>query len=181
MNHYIKAVLLGATAVLLAACQSAPPPLVLQPTVTNVQAGQAPVVITVDDSRSHNYLLRIEYGDDEAKFAPSTPLLEEAVYAELVANLNASQRADNKLNITIDEAIIKVDQGTVKYTANHQIRMRVEFIYGATTYRKNFNGSASRDGALRADAASLERQFNDLLAELISDVLNDETIRQQLQ
>lgn len=175
MKQYLKALIFGCTAITLSACQSAPDPLLVNAQV-NASQLTAPVALTVNDMRSHNYLMRVKLSDDQAQFAPSEPLLETAVYEALANKIAVNSNANSTMQVAINEALIDVEQGSVKHVVEHQISLQVKVIRGDTTYTRDYNGKASSEGAFRADAAALESDFSALLSQLLSDVLNDEKL-----
>ena len=167
----------AAMCLVLSACQSAaPPPLTVVPQANQGVQITQPLQLSINDNRSHNYLLRIEHGTDSAQFSPSNPLISEAVKGYLTKTLTLQDNASSSLHIDIDEAIVRVSQKTMSYQANHEIAIRTTLQYGNKTLRKTFSGKSQSEGAFKADPAVLEREFSDLLARILNDMLNDPQI-----
>jgi len=175
MKPYFKALMISATLVALSACQSVPDPLLVNAQVSAAKVN-APVALSVNDMRSHNYLMRVKLSDDQAQFAPSEPLIETAVYEALAERLNLDNNAGATMQVAINEAVIEVEQGSVKHLVEHKINLQVKVTQGDTTYTRDYNGKASSEGAFRADAAALESDFSALLSQLLNDILRDEKL-----
>lgn len=172
MYPVIKSVLIGATALLISACQSAPNPLIVQPAIS-ANSSELPVALSVTDTRAQNYLLRIKLSDDQAQFASSAPMLETAIYDALAEKLNVVNSASKQVNVAIRQAIIRVEQGSVKHQAEHEISLLLTAQKDGATYTRDFNAKASSEGAFRADPAKLEEKFSELLGKLLDDMLRD--------
>lgn len=172
MYPVIKSICIGAAALVISACQSAPDPLIVQPTIS-ANASDFPVALSVTDTRAQNYLLRIKLSDDQAQFASSAPMLETAIYDALAEKLRVVNSASTQVNVAIRQAIIRVEQGSVKHQAEHEISLLLTAQKAGATYTRDFNAKASSEGAFRADAAKLEAKFSELLGSLLDDMLQD--------
>lgn len=172
-------IMIISSALWLSACQAPPQPLLIVP---NLQpTTQLPVqAFSVIDQRAHNYLLRIEYGTDQAQFSATEPALNTAINNALNDLFTTSSLASELVTVRLTEALIRVEQGAVKHVAQHQISLTLEVVDGNTTYSRDFNGKAEYESAFRADKAALERDFTALLNQVLRDVANDAKLRDML-
>lgn len=175
----VSKIILASTALWLSACQAPPQPLLIAPSLET--AGQLPVrSYSVIDQRAHNYLLRIEYSDDQAQFSATDPALNTAINNAVKQLFVTSPNATEAVTLRLTEALIRVEQGAVKHVAQHQVSLTLEVVDGDTTYTRDFNGKAEYESAFRADKAALERDFTALLNQVLRDVANDSKMRELL-
>lgn len=175
----ISKMILASAALWLSACQAPPQPLLIAPSIE--ASSKLPVrAYSVIDQRAHNYLLRIEYSDDQAQFSATDPALNTAINNAVNQLFVASSNASETVTLRLTEALIRVEQGAVKHVAQHQVSLTLEVSDGDTTYTRDFNGKAEYESAFRADNAALERDFTALLNQVLRDVANDNEMRKLL-
>ncbi|RUO78781.1 hypothetical protein CWI84_10610 [Idiomarina tyrosinivorans] len=164
---------------ILAGCQSAPQPLTIDPPLSELSSSGDVNGIAVVDARAHSYLLRVERSQDTAQFSSSREPLEQTIKQALEAVIPISSQSPVTWKVIIDEALITVSQGPVKYRAHHEITLTVTASNGHQFFTRDFHGSAQSEGAFQADEAVLEREFSELLGSLLSDLANDPKLRMQ--
>jgi uncharacterized lipoprotein len=163
----------------LAACSSAPTSVIIAPQVNVV----SPVIyidrqatLTVNDLRTQNHVIQILKADQAAE------LLSPA--NDVAATLNQSLSEQWKkqgltlvgsgaieVTVFIDAALVSVQQETVKYTAQSEIRLRVQIQKGEKTLTNHFKSNGNSNGPLYADVAVLERDFNQQLGKVIEELM----------
>ncbi|GHE87060.1 hypothetical protein GCM10011501_15430 [Thalassotalea profundi] len=79
----------------------------------------------------------------------------------------------NVLNLAINKALISVNQSMLKYNASNAIVLSISIDNGEKTLTKSYRSSGKSEGPLQADIAVLERDFNQQLSKLISNIVND--------
>ena len=86
--------------------------------------------------------------------------------------------AANQFDVIIDNALISVQQELVKYTAHNEIQIRVIAKNGQKTLTKTFKISGNSNGPFKADIAVLERDFNQQLAKLLTQITQNQELRE---
>ena len=167
--------------VLLSACSSNVKHLVIAPEVftsANTSLTAKSVNISTNDLRPGQHLLQILKKDQAAEIINS-----QAALAQIVANTltsaykssgaQVSPAGKNVLNITINNALINVNQTLLNYTASNMIVLSISIDNGEKTLTKRYRSSGKNEGPLKADIAVLERDFNQQLSKLIYNIVND--------
>ena len=89
--------------------------------------------------------------------------------------------AANQVEIIIDNALVSVQQSMVKYSASNQMNIRVVINNSKGTLTKTFKITGTSKGPLKADLAVLERDFNQQLAKLLTQIVQNEELQQFMQ
>ncbi len=181
----IKPLILVVLSLVLSACSSAPSSVILAPQVNNPTSSvymnkQASLVVS--DLRTQNHLIQI------LKTGKAAELLSPANDITATVNQSLSQQwtsqglnigSDSAINITvfIDAALVSVQQETVKYTAQSEIRLRVQIQKDDKTLTNHFKSKGQSNGPLSADIAVLERDFNQLFGRVIEEVMANQEIQ----
>lgn len=139
--------------------------------------------LNVTDMRSGSHILQIMRADKAAELFSAQSDLSTIIHQGLESELkkqglNLSGQANNQIEVFVDNAIISVQQELVKYQANNHITMRVQVTSNEQTLTRTFNSKGSSNGPLQADIAVLERDFNQQLANLLSQIITDKEIQQ---
>lgn len=169
----------------LTACASAPTHLIVAPDVNTNAAStyqNKQASLTVMDMRTSNHIIQILKEGDAATILSSQERLESIIEHSLLKNwqkqgLEFHGLANNQIHITIEKAIISVEQATVSYKSQHEIIIKVSINNGTQTLTNTFKSRGNSEGALTADIAVLEREFNQSLSTLLLQILNSSDIK----
>lgn len=169
----------------LSACSSTPSHLIVAPDVTvpshsvynNKQAQ-----LTVTDMRTSNHIVQILKEGEAATILSSQERLESIINKNLSNNwqkqgLSITALASTAINIDIEKAIISVEQETMKYRTQSEIIIKITIDNGQQTLTNTFKNRGNSEGALKADIAVLERDFNQNLNTLLLSILNIKDIK----
>ncbi len=176
---------------LLSACSSTPKSLIIAPeliTSANEQAYSAIynnkiAAIDVQDLRANRHILQILRSNKAAEIINSAQEIKAVIKKSLTQiltrqGLTLSDNSTQKIHLFIDSALINVQQSLVKYNANNEIVLRIEIQDQDKTLNKVFRSHGKSNGPLTADLAVLERDFNQQLAQLINQIVNDKEVQQ---
>jgi uncharacterized lipoprotein len=180
MNYtLLKSLMASVLLITLAACSTAPTHLIITPELyiaasnkfSNKQAS-----VTVEDMRTSTHIVQILEKDEAATILSANKRLEETIQDILVKQwqqqgLLISPTAKNKLVVTIEKAIISVQQESVSYTTQSEIIIKVTIDNTKQTLTTRFKNRAHSEGALQADIAVLEREFNQHLSTLLKQII----------
>ena len=124
--------------------------------------------------------------NEDAKLYPAQQSLDKAIETTLSTALKANSltiqsQAKNQVEVNIDSALVKVQQTLLKYGTSSEIIFRVVISNSEGTLTKSFKTSGTSKGPLKADIAVLERDFNQQLAKLLTEIVKSEEIQQFLQ
>ena len=177
------------TTALLIACSSPIKQVIVSPELNigssnHYQLKQAQ--IRMRDLRSSPHIVQILRTGEAAKlYSPQQPIIETveiALSSALKANgLLLNTPAANQVEIIIDSALVSVQQAMLKYNANSQMNIRVVIHNGKGTLSKTFKVTGTSNGPLKADFAVLERDFNQQLTKLLSQIVQNEELQQFMQ
>lgn len=177
----LKRLLFSACAALtLAACQSAPAPLHLNPQLDTTVTDQQ-IALTVRDQRAHNHVLRLENSDQTAEFATADPSLASLISTALASRWQLDDQADARLQVVIQDATLVIKQGTLRHDTEHRIRIQAQLETSRGEFSKTFTGQRESNGPLRADIARIEREFAALLGSVLTDLANDEQLNRHIE
>lgn len=175
--------------VLTLGCASAPQQMIIAPQVynaaSNLYQGQR-ASLSVTDMRPGTQVLQVFKNEQAAQlFSPQKDI---ANVVDGVLNkawtkqgLALAGIASNQIEVYIDKAVVNVNQELMKYTSNSQVTIRVIVANGKETLTKTFNSNGSSNGPLKADIAVLERDFNQLLAQTLSQIISDSEIQRYIK
>lgn len=137
--------------------------------------------LDVTDMRTSNHIVQIMRKDEAATLISAQHSLEETIKSNLSKHwikqgLSIQSNAINVLNISIEKAVISVNQEIMEYDVQTEIVLKVTINNGAKTLTNTFKNRGKSDGPLKADIAVLERNFNQRLANLLQQILVNEKI-----
>lgn len=179
-----KTLFSAVTALLIVGCSSAPTHVILAPqiiqTPTNTYNTQAS--LNVVDMRTSNHIVQISQEGEAATILSSQQRLEELINSTLSSTwkkqgIGFNSIASTKIDITIDKAITSVTQKTMSYTTQSELIITVKVANAQQTLTNTFKSRGNSEGALKADIAVLERDFNNSLNTLLTQIVNSNDIR----
>ncbi|WP_169307020.1 YajG family lipoprotein [Ferrimonas sediminicola] len=177
--------LLGA--LLLAGCASAPNTLILAPSAPMVQAGsqQGALALTSVDHRPEQFLVEVRKDDGAAELlSPAEPprqLLEQGIRDGLSRlGYRIDPAATVTLSLSLDKLVMKIDQGTFGHDASTSLIATVIVDNRGRTLTKEYRVRSSFSGPLKPEMARIEREMNDRLSQLMSDIVNDPELHTHL-
>jgi len=139
--------------------------------------------LKVSDVRPSMHTMQILKADQAAELINSTPAMTTVVqrqFQQLFSQqgLILDNGLNNTVNMTIfiDAALVSVDQSLIKYQAKNEIVLRLHIIKNQKTLTKTFRIHGKSNGPLSADLAVLERDYNQQLAKLITQIANDSEV-----
>jgi uncharacterized lipoprotein len=144
-----------------------------------IYSGQA-INLTVQDLRTGNHIIQIlKAGKAATLFSPNQPLTNmlsqslTSYYAQQGLNTSGGTIS---IDITINRALVSVVQELMKYQANTDIQVSVSVTKGDKTLTNTINSRGASNGPLQADIAVLERDLNQQLGKVISDIISNADI-----
>ena len=182
----IKITTLIFTLLALTSCASAPKYIVIFPEITtkatNVYQGQS-ISLQVIDRRSANHIVQILKENQAATLVSSqqvlTAIIDKTLRPQLISQgLTFAPQAENNFEVIIDAALISVQQELLKYQAKNVITLTAKISNAEQTLNKRFTIKGNSNGPLTADTAVLARDFNQQLAKLLSQLINDNEIKE---
>ncbi|WP_206483790.1 YajG family lipoprotein [Thalassotalea sp. G2M2-11] len=176
-------------ACLTSGCATTAKQLVIAPQAVMTQGQhyqQKSAQVLVDDLRNTIHLVEIHQEDAAAELINSQENLGQTIAEHLTqalvsSGLDIKSPTNNSITLIINNAIVKVQQGLLKYQANTQLTFTVRVKSGEQVLTKTYNTKLNSEGAFNADLAVLERDFNQQLSTLLQQIVNDSEIYQFLQ
>lgn len=174
------------SAVTLFGCSQKPSQMIIAPDVrtvsSNAFAGFS-AKVSVEDLRTHLHIIEIKKEDKASHLVSNANDFAIAIEQQLTQALKSNQLQISPSNqqtfaVTINQAYVKVAQSLSRYKANSRLTLTVQVKKGESTLTKTFNSKSSSEGLLAADIAVLERDFNQQLGNLISQIVGDVEIHQ---
>ena len=170
---------------LLSACANDPTHLIVAPEVTSTSISHyqnKQAMLKVTDMRTNKNIVQILRKDQAAELYSSQELLESIIQKTFAQQLKkqgltVNTLSNNNIEVFVDKAVIIVEQTLMKYTATNEIVLRVKVNNGEQTLTNTFKTRGSSNGPLGADIAVLERDFNQQLASLLTQVLSNTDIQ----
>jgi uncharacterized lipoprotein len=168
----------------LYACANSPSHLIISPdlhTPKKINYVDKQAQLDVIDMRTANHVVQILQEGEAATLISAQTHLDETIRKTLSSQwqkqgLSISSIATNKITIAIEKAVISVKQQTMKYQSQTEIILKVTVSNGLQTLNSTFKNRGNSKGPLRADIAVLERNFNQRLSDLLTQVLANEKI-----
>jgi uncharacterized lipoprotein len=166
-------------------CSTAPTHLIVSPQVSLSPSNQLSgkeAKLSVIDMRTSTHIIQILEKKEAAVILSSEQRLEGIIEGILgkqwqQQGLTLSDSATNNVIVTIEKAVISVEQENVSYTTQSEIIIKVSIDNTKQTLTSNFKNRAHSEGALNADVAVLEREFNQHLSTLIKQILTSKDIK----
>jgi uncharacterized lipoprotein len=166
-------------------CSTAPTHLIVSPQVylspSNQLSGKQ-AQLNVIDMRTSPHIIQILKKDEAATILSSKQRLEDIIQTLLAKQwqqqgLSLTKSAINKITVTIEKAIISVDQESVSYSTQSENIITISINNTKQTLNSSFKNRAHSEGALKADIAVLEREFNQNLSTLLKQILTSKDIK----
>jgi uncharacterized lipoprotein len=171
---------------MLTACSTPVKHVIINPELRVVSSNvyqQKQAQISFSDLRRANHIIQILRTDEAAElYSPQQPLVE-IIKKSLSAGFKTSglqlqPLAANQIEVHIDSALVSVQQTLLKYTAHNEISVRVIAKNGLKTLTKTFKISGNSNGPFSADIAVLERDFNQQLTKLLTQITQNQELKQ---
>ncbi|WP_417437619.1 YajG family lipoprotein [Idiomarina sp.] len=172
-----RTILAAGFLLILSACQSQPDPLIISSDTVTDKLSAKVNQLKVDDRRSYSYLYRHKKDEDKAQFAPAQRPLTDIIEEALQPVTGASDNNGLTWHVTIEKALIDATLHTVKYELEHSVTIRVEATRGNRRYSNFYSGTYNSSGGLKPAQATIERQFNQLLNSVLTEIANDPKLR----
>jgi len=164
---------------LLTACANTPSHLIVTPdivTTPNLAYDNKYAQLDIVDMRTASHIVQILREGKAATVISAEHSLEEIIQEALSTQwqkqgLNIASVANNTIKITIEKAVISVDQKMMNYNSQSEIVLKVQINNGQQTLTSTFKNRGNSEGPLKADIAVLERNFNQRLTSLLTEIL----------
>jgi uncharacterized lipoprotein len=132
--------------------------------------------------RTSTHIVQILKKAKAAKILSAEQRLENTIEDVLTQQwqqqgLLLSKTAKNDITVTIEKAVISVDQESVSYTTQSEIVIKVTIDNDKQTLTSRFKNRAHSEGALNADISALEREFNQHLSTLLKQMISSKDIK----
>lgn len=175
--------------IMLNGCASNTPHIIIAPDIDTTPAvfhHSKQAQLNVIDMRTASHIVQIIRKGEAATLISAHERLEDTIESSLKKHWQAqslliNDNAINTINISIEKAIISVDQEFIKYKVQTEIVLKVSVNNGSQTLTNTFTNRGNSDGPFRADIAVLERNFNQGLANLIQQILANKKISNALK
>jgi uncharacterized lipoprotein len=177
MKSTIFKFMLLCTTTLLMACSSPTQQVIVSPEL-NIGSSNAyqlkQAQLLMRDLRTSPHIVQIlRTGEATKLYSP-----QQALKAN---GLRFNTPAANQIEIIIDNALVSVKQAMLKYSASNLMNIRVVIHNSKGTLSKAFKVTGTSNGPLKADLAVLERDFNQQLTKLLSQIVQNEELQQFMQ
>ena len=174
---------------MLAGCSNQSEQIIVAPQLvaTNqLSYQQMPAQLTVQDMRTKQHLVQILATDKAAILHSSANNITQVIEKNLAKQwqqqgLKITANAATQITVFIDAALVSVNQQTLKYTANNELRIRVQIAKNNQTQTTHFKTTGSSNGPLRPDIAVLERDFNQQLGTILTNILTNADVQNFLR
>jgi len=185
MKRKIKTLFSGMLLTTLAACSTAPTHLIVAPelsSIANHHYNEKQLQLNVVDMRTSNHIVQILKEGKAATILSSQQRLEKIINKTLTEawknqGITFNYLSEEKINITIDKAVISVKQSAMSYDTQSEIILQVKISNAKETLTNSFKIRSNSEGPLQADIAVLERDFNQQLSRLLSNILASKDIQ----
>lgn len=176
---------------LLAGCSSAPSNIIVSPdmigtSIKNFNHINKSLQLSVSDLRNNSHLVQIMKKGEAAELINGqqnlTNLLQNELKSQLAKQgLSINDFASNVLDISIDKALVTVHQDLMDYKSVSEVVLSAKLNNGDNTLTKTYKAKGSGKGALNADIAVLGRDFNQLLAKAMVQLLSDPQLHEMIK
>ena len=189
INNTVKKLAATTLLVLVTACANKPTHVVIAPdlSITNSASSQSDYQnkqanITVTDMRSAQHIVQILRKDKAAEIYSSQQPLKNIIKQTLTAEfkkqgLAINAQASNTIDIIIENSLISVQQEMMDYQVNNELVILVKVNNGKQTLSNTFKVRGTSEGLLSADLAVLERDFNQQLSNLLTQIISNTEIK----
>jgi len=184
----IKLLILSSTTLLLA-CSTPIKHVIVSPELNIANSNafqQKQAQLRFSDLRQTSHIVQVlRIGEAAELYSPQQAIVnvvETSLTSALKANgLQIQTLAANQVEVIIDNALISVQQEMLKYSANNQMNFRVVINNAQGSLTKSFKITGTSNGPFKADIAVLERDFNQQLAKLLTQIVENEELQQFIQ
>jgi|ETNmetMinimDraft_8_1059916.scaffolds.fasta_scaffold02871_2 uncharacterized lipoprotein len=167
------------TCTFLAACTNTPTHLIITPVLTNtpnLQYDNKNAQLEVIDMRTASHIIQILQEGQAATLISPRQNLAQIIQETLSKHwqnqgLNITELAKNSITVSIEKAVISVDQQTINYQSQSEIILTVQINNGQQTLTNTYTNRGNSNGPLKADVAVLERNFNQRLTRVLTEIL----------
>ncbi len=169
----------------LAACSSTSSTIVLSPNIPVAHhkiSTFSPISVQVIDQRSVDYIVNIDGSDPKNRTLSSSESLKQLLQHSLVngfegANVALSHQAPVSLTFYLDKLLVNVKQNTFDYNATTSLVLRVKGNSPHQTFTKDYKVSGSMNGAFKLEHSDIEKELNNLIDKLTTDIINDDQLQ----
>ncbi len=172
------------TLLLIGGCANQPSHVIVSPVLLHkpqIQYVNKQAALEVTDLRTNSHIVQISKDGEAATLFSSQAQLSAIVKKSLVQAFNKqglSIEGDsaNKIHVYIEQAKTSVKQSFTKYSARNNIALRITIENSAQTFSKTFSSKGSSNGPFSPDIAVLERDLNQQLGNLLSQIVQSNEI-----
>jgi len=168
---------------LLAGCSQTPSHFILAPGQQDVStSNQLSSQLKVSDLRAYQYLVKTTDKNGQSELVNTSESASQVIKSSLAANLHKKNLKLNGVNyqVNIVKLMIDVAQHSIKFESNSKIELQVIVANESTTLSKTFRRNGNSYGPFSADLATLERDFNLLLGQMLDDIASDSELNNLL-
>lgn len=185
-----RLILLFTASVLLSACANQTPShIALHPQVPEVQQqtnSHQTLAIETIDTRSANFIVRFNNGDDAAKLVSPSEAPRKQIDSVFRAGFTqAGYQIDpssvKHMQIQLEQLLTDVTESTFGFEAKSNIIINVIVKNTSQELTKRYSARGTLSGPFSADFATLELEMNKLLGQLSGEILNDPELNQFIQ
>ena len=189
INNKLKKLAAITLLVLISACANKPTHVVISPDLSIINSPSSQTEyqnkqarITVTDIRSAQHVVQILRKDEAAEIyssqQPLSNIIEQTLISEFKKQgLAINAQANNAIEVIIENSLISVQQEMMKYQVNNELMIHVKVNNGEQTLSNTFKVRGTSEGPLSADIEVLERDFNQQLTKLLTQIINNVEIR----
>jgi len=170
-------------------CTSSDRTFVVAPQISQVSTPMVSTkvaTLSITDLRTNNHIVQIIQEDKAAELISSNSSLMQAIQSSLIKSFSAegiqiSAGAGNSIDVVIKQAKINVNQAMMQYKVDNVIELIVTVNNKDKKLTQTFKNTGTSNGPLFADLAVLERDFNQQLGKLITQITSHNEIQQFLR
>ena len=189
INNKLKKLAAITLLVLISACANKPTHVVIAPDLSIINSPSSQTEyqnkqarITVTDIRSAQHVVQILRKDEAAEIyssqQPLSNIIEQTLISEFKKQgLAINAQANNAIEVIIENSLISVQQEMMKYQVNNELMIHVKVNNGEQTLSNTFKVRGTSEGPLSADIAVLERDFNQQLTKLLTQIISNVEMR----
>jgi len=189
INNKLKKLAAITLLVLISACANKPTHVVISPDLSIINSPSSQTEyqnkqarITVTDIRSAQHVVQIlrkdEAGEIYSSQQPLSNIIEQTLISEFKKQgLAINAQANNAIEVIIENSLISVQQEMMKYQVNNELMIHVKVNNGEQTLSNTFKVRGTSEGPLSADIAVLERDFNQQLTKLLTQIISNVEMR----
>lgn len=168
----------------LIGCANIPSHIIVSPNIElmpNLVHKNKKIKLNIADNRTAEHIVQIVKDGNETIFLAANEKLETTISNTLSKHwekqkLTLDKNAINKITISIEKAILNINQTTFKYTEQSEIILNVTVNHKLQSLSIAFKNRGNSEGPLKADIAVLERNFNQRLSNLLTQILTSSKI-----